>query len=803
MCVMLDPSAKRKAGATRLICATLVPLLIAGATAQARVEVNVTRVGFPTQQQGSVVRSGAWVPVIVDLALLDQPGFDGSLRVGQLDIDGDECYDEVDVHLRADTGGTQRYYLYALANLLHNQGRFLVELFTDEGEAVEVVSQGELTLEAQTARQPFVMGDDEILILSISTGMVGRVRDLVASDQHGHYARPLHVGHMSPTDLPELWIGLDTVDYIVWDDARPEELTERQVEALIEWVRQGGTLLIAASRSVGSLKLAHSIDAVLPVDLGDLTTVDNLPRVRTSLLTPRADIEKTRGLEGAWWEKPFDTPVQVIQCTLRDGATRIAGDSGSVSNVVTRRRVGRGHIIFSAVTLEDLFSASGSPVEFFREVFHLNLLGDSEKGTPDFKTLFPYVVSAVAFATSGSLYLLIAGMFSIVYVVSATFGSWAVLGARRWRHHSWSVFALVALAASLLSIIAVNSARGFGETLHQISVVDLDANEAYGYATAFFGLKTGTDRKLDLWLPSDPLGAVKPGTANCFLRPLPPASDPSASSSSFADPGEYRLVPASAVISDVRIRATLKRFEGRWEGVLGGTVTGEITVKGDIRDGSYIVNNLGVDLNDCYLLHTALDPAKGGAPRSGAIYTFPIGRVPSDGSRIELVPRCYPTKGIEDPTKAEAKPRLVDAQKAWGSEFRSALRSLGSGWGSNATVALGREKDALMLLSTVGEYDPTTDSWMATFIGTPSWSRDRARRLDLRDQLRRDSVILIGFADDPGPVRLFHRTGDRPYRVLKPEPKKSWTMYRIRIPVTLLKESKQQDAYEVDENRID
>ena len=69
--------------------------------------------------------------------------------------------------------------------------------------------------------------------------------------------------------------------------------------------------------------------------------------------------------------------------------------------------------------------------------------------------------------------------------------------------------------------------------------------------------------------------------------------------------------------------------------------------------------------------------------------------------------------------------------------------------------------------------------------GPKTFSRDRLRQLDLREQLRPGCVILIGFAEDPGPIRLFRREGDRKYSPLEPDPRKSWTMYRIRIPVML------------------
>ena len=165
---------------------------------------------------------------------------------------------------------------------------------------MQVVSQGELTFRAQPAQQPAVIADDELLILSISTGAISRVQDLVEVDQQTRYSRPLNVGHMSPADLPELWIGLEMVDYIVWDGARPEELTQRQVNALLEWVRQGGTLLIAASRTAGSLAMNDSIVRVLPVDIEEVIAVDNLPFVRRALLGPPGDDGELRR-DGVIW----------------------------------------------------------------------------------------------------------------------------------------------------------------------------------------------------------------------------------------------------------------------------------------------------------------------------------------------------------------------------------------------------------------------------------------------------------------------------------------------------------------------
>jgi hypothetical protein len=345
--------------------------------------------------------------------------------------------------------------------------------------------------------------------------------------------------------------------------------------------------------------------------------------------------------------------------------------------------------------------------------------------------------------------------------------------------------------------------RGFGESLHQISILDVKAGEAWGRATAFFGLKTGTDRELDVWLPSDPLGAAEPDATNCFLRPIPVGADPTTASTSFADPVDYGLVPGSAVIQAVRMRATLKQFEGRWQGALGGTITSMVSVRGQrILDGSFIANNLGVDLNDCYLLHTVRDLDRRAGARSLSIYAFPIGLVRSDGRKIELAPLCYRASDDETFTQLLGRSTLLEAQKAWGSKFLGVLADLGYGRNPRTAAVSGQEKNAALLASTVGDYDPMQEAGVTQHIlGLSIWSRDRLRQLDLRDQLWRDSVILVGFADEPGPVRLFSRSGDRPYRALEPDPRKSWAMYRIHIPVTLYEDPqlKEQEGDEEQE----
>lgn len=771
----------------------MLAAILGGGDASAELVLNITHIGFPSLS-GHVIRRGTWTPVIVDASLVNESRFDGYLRIAQFDTDGDAGFDTVELHLGEAPANSKRLFLYMLANPERARGDYYVEAFDSEGRAVKVISQGEPTYQARPPEggAPRDIGHDDTLILSLSSSALGRVRDLVGQGRRDTYLRPPRIAHIGPDEVPELWIGLEAVDHLIWDDARPEELSQRQRQAIIDWVRHGGHLVIAASRSAGSIKLIESIREILPVELGEIVTAENLPDVRRELFAPvssETDDVPTRRGAAPWWDVPFVNPIPVVSTTLRGTGYRVPTKPGYESNIMTRRTLGRGRVTFCAATLADLLKSEGSAIGLFERLLGLRTV-DPDVGTIGTPvSLFPYFANAVAFVRSGSTYLVLFGVASVLYVLAATLGTWYILGIRKWRHHSWSAFAAVGVAAILLSAGAVNAMRGFGETLHQVSVVDGRADDPSGVATILFGVKSGMDKVLDFWLPEDRLSAVEPTATDCFLRPLPVGDSFSDAPPSFADPVDYRLIPSSAVMEKVRLRGTLKRLEGQWSGGLGGTVSGKIVVLDrEIQDGSYLINRLGVELTDCYLFHSRVDAERVTDYRDAFIYALPLGTLPADGSRIDVRSRCYRTRPDETIRQYLAQCTLKRSQDGWASAFRTALINPGAGRRRGGGEILGQEKNAVLLLSTSAEYRPTVISSFGVFRGEHQcWSRDRARTLDLTHRLRRDNMVLVGFAEgDPGPARLFRRSGSGSYAMLEPDPESSWTMYRMDIPVTIL-----------------
>ncbi|MGB0715544.1 MAG: hypothetical protein ACPGXK_06690 [Phycisphaerae bacterium] len=787
-----------------LIWATM---LLGSSSLSASIVVDVARVGYPTIRFGNVVRYGQWTPVIVDVTLLGEPSFDGRLRMAYTDTDGDRAFDQVEVHLRQETGGQQRYTLYTLADIGRNVDAYAVELLDEQNEVVQVFTPGSADSEEPVperrvlpSQRPSVEDHDKLLVLSITEGTMGRVSDIAADARISGYEREVMIGHISPRDVPEVWHGLESVDFIVWDEAKPEDLNAKQVDAIKNWVQAGGTLLMAAARTAGQLALTDHIAELMPVVPGDVVVTDRIP-LRQNYLQSTPEDDKLRD------------PVPVVACTLRDGAVSLAksrkarpevddadalepADRALHETILSQHRLGNGRVIFSGIALNDLFSgATGSAVNFFGRLFYLRKAPEGQY-TP--KSLYGKVIGSIAFARSAGNYLALATFFLACYVLVATWGTWLLLGKKFGRQHSWTAFAIVAGSASLISVMVVQWQQGFGDRLHQFAILDLDAGQRNAYATAYFGLKTSSDRRLDVWLPPDPLTASDPAPVPCGLRPIPPGPDIAQQGAQFIDPTAYLMVPASAEIHNMRVRATLKRLEGKWQGRVKGTFNGQITTRRNPRPDShytdwritadsFVVNDLGIDLTNCFLIQPVfdIDDISGiHRMRSEEIYVYDLGDIPADGKQIMLAPRLYDA-GNEDKIYEQMKLKLLARwQTEWGNKFRSFLENLGQGQVSETTASSSETETALMLLSTIGEYDPAEHPSMAGVLGTLTWSRDRLRQLDLRGQLQSDSVYLVGFARDPGPMRIFRRTNsDDDYRPLEPEAAFSRSMYRIRIPV--------------------
>jgi len=372
----------------------------------------------------------------------------------------------------------------------------------------------------------------------------------------------------------------------------------------------------------------------------------------------------------------------------------------------------------------------------------------------------------------------------VMYLLAATAGSWAWLRRRRIERHSWVAFAGVALAASLVSIAAVRWFRGIGYRVQEIAVVDGWAGTDEATAVSFLGLKAPAHIRVDLRVPQDASAPDRQTEASCSIRALPPLGG---RAEGFAATDRYEAAAVVGQLRSLPLRATLKQFEAHWQGELEGQLDGALhrLREGSIelRPDSWLRNDLGTDLSNCYLVVAAQDWRPGGGYRELGIEAYRIGNLQDDQQVTwqDLVTReklaATPGSAAAPPLR---QPLATLLEEDWLGRLISRVWLDGAGREQAKpdpdTLDFQR---ALLVMTIQNEINPrrlVSDRYEVI--------RRYGHRLDRSAQLMRDTALFIGFSRTPGPVRLCYRRSDRPQDPWRPiPPTEPEIMYRIAVPI--------------------
>lgn len=736
-------------------------------------------------------REGTWLPILVELSSEgNAPAFEGTLRIVQRDRDGDLAITEQPVAVQ----GQRRYWLYPVAAPLRDEYPFSIQLLDADGNVTKLrdLQTGE-AVDRLVSQDPLVaLATEEYLILDISDRLVPQLlalrspRNAGDEDAANPFTRPPLFGRLSPKNLPPHACGLDPVNAIVWDNADPSTLADaHQLQAIIEWVYRGGILVLGVGATWEPMQKSP-LEPLLP---GPLSAA---AEVRTLTMD---DKEKTSARE---LRKPIVT-CPLARSTLRQGSRVLESDRNLAAErnvMICRRAVGRGQVVYVGARLRDLSEAGVGHGGLMAQLLGLRrqTQGEAQRNRRAEVELFPQVVRMVGFETESGLYLLFALVFVAAYILLGTLGTWHWLRSRDKVRHSWLAFAAVTVVASLLSLGAVRVIRGIGHTVEELSVVDLRAVECEGQptapavATSFFGLRTGSHERLDVIQPGDWAKIDEAAAMPCSLRVLP--AGPGQRTESFVAPETYRTLPTRARVEDVPFRATLKQFEGTWHGELHGRVVASLTCREinrqyELDDDAWIRNELGTDLQDCLLILAESDPDPKGATRrwAGQLRVVPI-QGPSGGRRIrqgETVDRLRtlaydPNPGTNVRRRNPAE--LAVFQAEWASRLGAEVEQVQTDPSTRVRGA-GPAQNALLLLTTFAELRPVTDS----ILGSRDLARTNLAGLDLSDLITKDTALLVGFSNAPGPARLCCRTAGQNRRFRPLTARSAMTLYRILIPM--------------------
>lgn len=773
-------------------------LLAAPRAAAQAVRGDITSIGFEARgSQLNMVREGAWFPIVAKLNVGGTEHFQGRFVCERVDMDGDRVgYTEPQV---AVTGNGQDRFLWLYASTIKEDGNGNLDLIAFD--------QNNIAIPIDSKARPNLIGADAEIVLDISSTPLDGFRpfdanrDLMSlSGSWGRqYYRPVCIAALPSKSLPDRWIGLEAVNTIIWDEPDPDAISPYQVAALIQWVRAGGKLVLGVGPSWQKLQKS-ALREILPIQ-GDS------PPQTTAYLPAFLKRYVVGG-------KPedFKNPISVVVADLAPDsvvAVRdvLAENPAQVVNMVAMRWVGSGRVTTVAARLTDLNAINASR-DFFRELIDLCAVPDKYKTTEESKAnslvrvsveLQPAIVRPTEFSRIATTRMLVAFAFVGVYILLATIASWTWLGRHKLTQLSWSVFAGFAIVASAIGIIAVFFLRGATDRVASVSVVDMQAETMQNTgrqarARVWFGYKSWIQQKVDLSLPGD----------NNYLRPM--TSGPNLASA-YATPERYAAVPGRALLKDAPMRATLKQFQGYWEGELDGGVRVDLTAdrsSGRIKPESWIRCDLPADISRGYLLY--IDPrvqALDGPPvRLAGLETTSYkgeriaGRnVAKERGAAAINVLCCPLPalkrgaqlteiGREQNAKlaelervsdeVERERREIVERTLWARQNFDWVESLRPGFTSGALDATSA---ALVLASTRSLYLPngTSSSFNFEDVGWAA-TTDGLSELDVTHWLTRGQAVLLLLSDGPGPASL--HAADKPLVA-----QEGRTLYRVRVPI--------------------
>ncbi len=577
---------------------------------------EVLQIGFSAPSSlGMVIRSGQWFPVRVRLTMQGTGMVTRTLRFESIDIDGDRvAFLSPPITLSSKGGGSEReVWTYATANRLDQLPETLGVL--DESGAII----GELDVPPCD-----LLLNDDLLVLDISARKVAALNNLMtrswmAGQRHEGSRRLYRNVVISPgfaaRDLPEHWWALEAVDVIVWDQPNPSELSFAQVDALVEWVRNGGQLIIGVGTGWDALRENAALADILPM---------HGPGARSELSQPRIFLRRM-AIPGRWGET-LETPLVVTSATLADDAVctlREVGRAGPV-HLINMRLVGAGRVVTTGASLEALTTITEiAPYAFFAELMEINEVPDrywdeqsgmwQQMNMLDPLRLYGWVTAPINFATSVAIRQLTAFLFVAAYIVIATLASWWYLRGRGLTRFSWVGFAVCAAAASALSLGTVRAMSGLSGGVQSLCILDMPDGSPDARGACFFGYRSAARTRADVSLP---------GPDN-FLRPL--AEDPMGALH-YVTPARYQAQPVRGQLQDVLIRATLKQFDGYWHGQTKGTVRGSLVAdrrSGQLTPESWLSHDLSAPLAGGYIFYADPRQRVGSDVRRPANLTTP------------------------------------------------------------------------------------------------------------------------------------------------------------------------------------
>lgn len=748
------------------------------------VYIQDAQIGF-SESGRNLVRADYYAPTRISLYNRSGEIFTGTIQIIGHDRDGETViYERAGIGIKPSDSAdiVMPCFIRNSSSVTTTTGDMTVRLLDKDGKLAHSL---DVTLDYAS--------DNEYLIVDISPRSIkGAIQGVLQDDPKLKYRGRVRSGYMRAADLPTSWYDLEAADVIVCDQPEDARLGVDQWNALAQWVRQGG-LLVLGPGSMQSLEktdmakelpaTAETMAKITPADFRAPGTAGagdaEAPQRRGNKDQPQALGVGLSYLTfnflkdiGVWQLKPRQDAATLLELPLKRGNWPI----------VVRRHLGEGAIVQSTVALSFLLSPQaeeglkpGQGTRIKPELFGIRTLDTNEDqlNRQDMSWSMPWpnqygpaelIKGDADFRAAGTVLATLLMLLTIIYGMVVTVGTWLVLRRRKLTQHSWLAFGAVAVIGSVGAAFLVQSARGIRAEVKQQAVVDLDAGTGMASVRTFYGLRMPYDAKVEIGLTANRVEELPPEQAKeAYIRP---AADLTAGvTDSFAVRRDYTIRYGQNVIKDVPIRATAKQFESYWYGPLGGTIQGQIVLENNgqrLSSRSWLSNQTDMPLRECILVFSNM-AAFNPKIRSAFITVTRIGSLPAGKVRNDLtaeLDRFSSQPGMLGGDSGLDKIGLNWVKKSSWNVMQGGRYGSQAGQGvvdrSDTTQSLTAAMVTLLSDLPSNEqsgYNPWggSSNYLIPFMHLP---RSGGRWLDMRNVLDGKAAILIGLADSNGPTRM-------------------------------------------------
>lgn len=280
-----------------------------------------------------------WVPLNIIIRSQNEPNtFTGKLTIEVRNLNSDEPIYQYATPLQLSKTDRKhkKLYIYCPNNRIKLSAQLVPR--DDSEQGIQALNSDALVKYELTSQTPIKNSDYFVLVLAPSGDKIAKFADkkqLNLNDTQDADEIEAHVRYLpNSRAMPTQWTGYSAVDLLI---IREVSLTDRRIStsqqnALLNWVQQGGTLLLSGGGNYQYLQ-GSFLEQYLPVKLIRDETKDSVPPI----------LKQQFGLDTT--SKPNDrhTPYKNIYFEPKKGCQTLIGTDDQI--YIAKRNFGSGQII--------------------------------------------------------------------------------------------------------------------------------------------------------------------------------------------------------------------------------------------------------------------------------------------------------------------------------------------------------------------------------------------------------------------------------------------------------------------------